>query len=259
MKPAVQVEDGHGPGGLRFLHVQMRAPRAGALEPGLITALHGALDRVEKEGHDRVMISSGPNFSTGGDVARFLEAVQRGEGAAYAKRLVSGLQDLVMRFLTLPAIVAVAARGAITGGAAGLLFAADLVVLHPKAFVQPYYGQMGFAPDGGWTATLPAQIGAGPALTWLLTDRRADADALRQMGIAADISEAPEDRAFDLLASFGIGSALASKALIWNVTRRAEMAEALARETEHFVNLVDRAETRTRMETFLNIKPRENV
>lgn len=252
MKPTVLVEDGHGPGGLRFLHVQMRAPRAGALEPGLISALHGALDRVETEGHERVLISSGPNFSTGGDVAQFLEAVQLGEGAAYAKRLVPGLQDLVLRLISLPAIVAVAARGAITGGAAGLLFAADLAVLHPQAFVQPYYARMGFAPDGGWTATLPERIGAGASLSWLLSDRRVGAEDARGMGLAVEVSDSPETRAAALLAQSDIATALASKALIWDSARRASVAARLAVEAEHFSRLIGRAETRARMESFLN-------
>jgi len=34
-----------------------------------------------------------------------------------------------------------------TGGGAGFLFAADLAVLAPDAFVQPYYTRMGFAPS----------------------------------------------------------------------------------------------------------------
>ena len=259
MKSLVLTEEELGMGGERLLHVQLNAPRSNALEPRLITALHDALDRVEADGYDRILVSSGPNFSTGGDVVRFLEAARKGEGAVYAQCLVPRLQELVMRFVTLPSIVAVAARGAITGGAAGLLFSADLAVLHPQAFVQPYYGRVGFAPDGGWTSTLPARIGAGPALTWLLTDWRADADALVQMGLAAEVSEVPENRALDLLTSVDVGSALASKALIWNAERRAELARALALETEQFIKLVGRPETCTRMESFLNIKARENV
>lgn len=232
--------------------IALRAPRANALEPGLLDDLRRALDRAEAAAPGAVLLTGGRNFCSGGDVARFHAAALAGEAVAYARRVVPALQDTVLRLLAFPATVAVAARGAVTGGGAGFLFAADLAVVAPDGFVQPWYGPMGFAPDGGWTALLPERIGAGAALAWLAGNRRHGAGDLVALRLAAAADSTPEDRAAALLAASDPASRRAARALVWDADRIAAVRRRLDAETAAFLDLIGRPETRDRMAAFLN-------
>ncbi|WP_422047935.1 enoyl-CoA hydratase/isomerase family protein [Shimia sp.] len=230
--------------------IQMQAPRANALEPAFLADLHRAFDTLEQSGAQRALITGGRNFSTGGDVSRFLDAAMRGEAEAYAERVVPALQELVIRMLEMPVVIVSALRGATTGGSAGLLFASDLAVAAPDAFMQPYYGVMGFAPDGGWSALLPELIGVGPAQSWLMANHRQGVTELMRLGLVQAVDDTPEVRAMDLLAAVDTGAALASKALLWNDARRAAVRAGLSAETEAFRKLIGRKETLARMQKF---------
>ncbi|MDR5652814.1 enoyl-CoA hydratase/isomerase family protein [Ruixingdingia sedimenti] len=234
------------------MRLTLAAPRANALEPGLLDAIRRALDTVEAAAPEALLIAGGRNFCSGGDVARFRDAAREGRAVDYARQVVPVLQDIVLRLLALPCTVAVAARGAVTGGGAGFLFAADLAVVAPDCFVQPYYAAMGFAPDGGWTALLPERIGAGAALAWLAADRRVDAGGLVARGLAQAVGDRPEDRAADLLADTDPATRRHLRALVWDDARRAAAARRLDAETEAFMDMIARPETLHRMEHFLS-------
>jgi 2-(1,2-epoxy-1,2-dihydrophenyl)acetyl-CoA isomerase len=238
-------------GGEPCFRITMQAPRANALEPGLLAELHHAFDALERSGAQKALIAGGRNFSTGGDVGRFFEAAQQGRAERYADQVVPVLQNLVLRMIESPVVFAAALRGAATGGSAGLLFAADLAAAAPDAFVQPYYGVMGFAPDGGWAALLPELIGAAPAQGWLLANTRHGAAELMRLGLVQAIDDEPETRALALLAGVEAGTALAAKQVIWNGTRRASLRAGLDAETAAFRELIGRQETLSRMKQFL--------
>lgn len=240
------------PSGATCARLRLAAPRANALEPGLLLALSEALDAAEKGRADVVLLASaGRNFCSGGDVARFAQEVAAGRGACYANQVVPLLQDIVLRLLSMPRLVALAGKGAITGGGAGLLFASDLAVLSPDAFVQPWYTAVGFAPDGGWTAVLPERIGAGAAASLQLANRRLDAPAAQIMGLAVAVDDDPEARALALLSEMNIEAAKATKRLVWDKARL-KLAEArLKAETAAFRARIAQPDTVAGMAQFL--------
>ncbi len=252
MTALVSVDALHLPDGTKCVRLTMAAPRANALEPGLLRELASALDEAEAQDAKAILISGGRNFSSGGDVGAFHAAALNGKAVEYAREVVPLLQAIVARLISMPRLVVVAARGAITGGSAGLLFAADLAVLAPDAFVQPYYAKVGFAPDGGWTALLPERIGAGRALEWLQSDRRLSAEALCDAGLATVISDAPEEMALKLAASGEIGTRLAVKALIWDEARCAHINARLEAESAAFLERIAEPETALGMSRFLD-------
>lgn len=242
------------PSGARCFEIRLAAPRANALEPRLMAEIVAAFDALDASGATACLIAGGRNFSTGGDVARFHAAARHGEAEVYADRVVPKLQDFVRRMLQSPVIFAIAVRGAVTGGAAGFLFAADLGVAAPDAFVQPYYTTVGFAPDGGWTALLPERIGAGPAARWLLDDRRLGAASLLEAGLIDGIADDPEAAALDRLGRLEMDAAADAKALIWDQERVALVARRLENETAAFRARIGRTETLARMERFLGVE-----
>ena len=251
MMAKVAFENVDLPGGVACARLTLAGGRANALEPGLLGDLNSALDRAEAQHARIILLCGGRNFSSGGDVRGFHAATAGGTGQAYARTVVPLLQTIVARLIAMPRLVVVAARGAITGGSAGLLFAADLAVLAPDAFVQPYYPQVGFAPDGGWTAVLPERIGAGRAAEWLQSDRRLAAQDLHDLGLATMVSGTPEERALELAARGEIGTRLATKALIWDRARRAQVEARLEAETAAFLERIGQPDTARGMARFL--------
>jgi 2-(1,2-epoxy-1,2-dihydrophenyl)acetyl-CoA isomerase len=231
--------------------IEMKAPRANALEPGLLRDLHRAFDALEQSGAQKALISGGRNFSTGGDLGRFAEAAQLGQIESYTEQVVPVLQALVLRMIEMPVVLATAIRGAATGGSAGLVFASDLVVAAPDAFVQPYYGVVGFAPDGGWTALLPELIGGANARGWVMANHRHGAEQLTSLGLVQAVDQNPEMRAMALLTDIDIGTAISTKSLFWRDAGRAHVKTRLDAETEAFRALIGRPETLTKMQDFL--------
>lgn len=251
MTGLVAAETVRLPDGMPGARLTMSAGRANSLEPGLLGDLASALDWAEAQDALVIFICGGRNFSSGGDVRAFHAASLRGEADSYAREVVPILQAIVARLIAMPRLVVVAARGAITGGAAGLLFAADLAVLAPDAFVQPYYAKVGFAPDGGWTALLRERIGAGKVHEWLQSDRRLSAPELRAGGLATAISDTPEEMAVELAANGEIGARLATKALIWDEASRARINARLEAETAAFLDRIVQPDTTLGMARFL--------
>lgn len=251
MTPRISSEMLHLADGTLCARLTLAGGRANSLEPDLLRDLAATLDEAEAKDAKVILFCGGRNFSSGGDVRKFHEASLAGEAVAYAGQVVPRLQTIVARLIAMPRLVVVAARGAITGGSAGLLFAADLAVLAPDAFVQPYYLQVGFAPDGGWTALLPERIGPGRALEWLQSDRRLSAQELCDLRLVTCVSDHPEETAAELAAGGALGSRLTTKALIWDTARCDQINTRLEAETRAFLDRIARPDTAQGMSCFL--------
>ena len=76
------------PGGEPFFAISMQAPRANALAPEILAALHSAFDALETSGIQKALITGGRHFSTGGDVARFYDAAYSGHAEDYSDKVV---------------------------------------------------------------------------------------------------------------------------------------------------------------------------
>ncbi|MCC6001303.1 MAG: enoyl-CoA hydratase/isomerase family protein [Pararhodobacter sp.] len=165
--------------------------RCNALTVELLADLADLLDSLDAP-RALVLLAEGRHFSTGGDVARLASEVAAGNGPAHAQALVGALNAAILKLAALPCPVLAGVQGALTGGALGLVLAADLVAMTPDAFVQPWYAAVGFAPDGGWTAMLPSRIGMRKACSLqMLNTRLGAADALA-LGLADAVTDTPE-------------------------------------------------------------------
>ncbi|GGE90712.1 enoyl-CoA hydratase/isomerase family protein [Stappia taiwanensis] len=235
-----------------------RPGRGNALVPELLAALRGGLARASQEAPAALVLAGkGRAFSAGGDVAAFHEhAGDRDELLRYAAEVVGELNGAILDLLAFPAPVLAAVNGAVTGGSTGLVLASDMVVMSERAFLQPYYGEMGFAPDGGWTALLPERIGAARALEVQYLNARLSAPACRDLGVASTVcaAEALAATVAERLATLrrmDRETLRTTRAHVWSEPRRAQVAAALEEERQAFLRLVVRPETLARMETFL--------
>lgn len=229
-----------------------RPERHNSLVPDLIDSLNADLDRVSADRSLRVLVlqAAGRSFSTGGDVAGF-QAVPRGQRRAYAEKLVGGLNRAILALLHLPMPVIGRVQGPLTGGALGCMLACDLVAITPQAFIQPYYTEVGFSPDGGWTALLPNRIGPQRAREIQLLNRRVSATEAVQLGLATTLVETDNlDSTIEAwlaaLRSKQPGSVARTKALL-----AIDCAAGLQAELQHFLTQIDSAEAEAGMARFL--------
>ncbi len=233
-----------------------RPARHNSLVPELMDDLHAALDRIEREDLVAVVLAGkGPSFSSGGDVAAFA-ALPRGERRAYAGRLVGSLNRAILRLLDLPCPLIVRLHGLATGGSCGFVFAADLVAMAPAAFLAPYYVDVGFAPDGGWTALLPERIGAARAAAIQLLNQRVGPAEAVALGLATAL--VAEERLDAQVAAWtgtlkakAQASLAATRALLMPPWRAAAIRAGLERERAHFMDLIDSPQAEAGMARFL--------
>jgi 2-(1,2-epoxy-1,2-dihydrophenyl)acetyl-CoA isomerase len=233
-----------------------RPEQHNALVPDLLDALNAVLDEVAATPPAALVLrGAGRSFSTGGDVAAFA-SLPRGARRTYAAGLVGALNQAILTLLALPCPVIAAVHGPVTGGSCGLVFASDLVAMGPRAFLQPYYADVGFAPDGGWTALLPERIGAAQAGAIQMLNRRIGAEEAVTLGIA---QAAPAEAEFEATIAGWLGtlrgkvgpSLAATRALLMPPERLRAIADGLSRERSRFLDLIETDETEAGMARFL--------
>ncbi|MEW5960610.1 MAG: enoyl-CoA hydratase-related protein [Chloroflexota bacterium] len=172
-----------------------RPERHNSLVPALLEELLATLATIQADTAVRAVVlrANGRSFSTGGDVRGFFEHIATLE--TYANRLVGLLNRVILALLDLPAPVVAAVHGPVTGGSLGLVLGADIVLVAPEASFTPYYSVVGFCPDGGWTALLPAVIGPKRAAEILMRNGALTAEQAVAWGLASRIVPAERIRA----------------------------------------------------------------
>ena len=76
--------------------------------------------------------------------------------------------------------------------------------MHRNASITPWYAEVGFSPDGGWTAMLPDIIGRQQSLHWLATNACYDANTCHALGVVQElVDDDSVSAAFNWLAAIG--------------------------------------------------------
>jgi len=245
--PCLLVEEGTD-----ALRLTLNRPaRGNSLTIELLDALLVALDQYP-DARTILLTGAGRAFSTGGDIGGFLEnATTPDTLQRYSEALVGRLNRVIQALIDHPAYLVAYVNGPVTGGSIGLMLAADQVLMDNQAFIQPYYAQMGFAPDGGWTAMLPAQIGEIAARRWLSSDSRWNAQRALAHGLADKL--VTQDTVADALEKT-LATANGLDRTVMATARRlsgtGDLAKRLDAEREAFLDHIVRPETLKRMQAF---------
>jgi enoyl-CoA hydratase/carnithine racemase len=164
-----------------------RAERHNSLVPPLLEELLAGLEVVRRDSVVRaaVLQANGRSFSTGGDVRGFY--VHLDDLADYGSKIVGLLNQVILALVELPVPVVAAVQGIVTGGSLGLVLGCDVVLVAPEASFTPYYGVVGFSPDGGWTAMLPVIIGPKRAAEVLLRNLTITVEQAVDWGLASRV------------------------------------------------------------------------
>ena len=229
-----------------------RPARHNALVPRLLRDLLDALnDERCRNSRAVILAAEGCSFSTGGDLLGFWQ--HRDNMADYAHALVGLLNEAMLAIYTHPAPVACAVHGQVTGGSLGLLLAADHVIVQPGVSITPWYAEVGFSPDGGWTALLPDIVGRQRASHWLSTNTSVSAADCVRLGVAHELAT---DSALDAALSWSrevagrsAASIRATRALLGQPV--AELGRRLEAERSAFVQQIQTPEAIAGIARFL--------
>ncbi|MGA9597515.1 MAG: enoyl-CoA hydratase/isomerase family protein [Acidimicrobiia bacterium] len=228
-----------------------RPERHNSLVPELLEDLLAAFGDVGNDARVVVLTAEGRSFSTGGDVRAFFDAA---EPERYAREVVGLLNRAMLAMMRLPQPIVTAVHGIVTGGSLGLLLASDVVLVSPGVTITPWYSEVGFSPDGGWTALLPDLIGEKRTALILLRNESITAEETVDWGLASDVlpAETIRDRAVTLaseIAAMKQGSTASIKRLL---SRDVDVIAArLEDERSAFVQQFLTAEARAGMAAFL--------
>ena len=233
-----------------------RPGRGNALTPDLLQAIETALSNRPDDTRVIVLTGAGRAFSAGGDVSEFYKRTGDTEALlTYSDEIVSALNRVILALKRLPCPVLAALNGPVTGGAIGLVLAADVIIASRSAFIQPYYAFMGFAPDGGWTALMPDRIGRARTMAWIARDSRVEADSFQTMGLADAVHD-PEDfdAAIDCecerLSKLDASAIACTRSLLTHE----DLAQKLDLERQAFLEQIARPDTQACMARFLTPK-----
>jgi enoyl-CoA hydratase/carnithine racemase len=231
-----------------------RPERHNSLVPALLQEMVAALQAIRKDAGVRVMIlqANGRSFSTGGDLRGFYEHMATLE--SYASAIVGLLNQAILALVDLPVPVVAAVHGIVTGGSLGLVLGCDMVLVAPGASFTPYYSVVGFSPDGGWTALLPALIGPRRAAEVLMQNQSISAEQAVAWGLATRVVPADRIHAEALttaqtIASLKPGSLCHTKRLLSLV--HDDLAARLESERASFVHQIVTDEAREGITAFL--------
>jgi 2-(1,2-epoxy-1,2-dihydrophenyl)acetyl-CoA isomerase len=130
------------------------------------------------------IVAEGPSFGVGGDIAAFAEALEGGdmegwlrEGIGHFHRGISGLRAL-------DSAIVVGVQGAAAGGALGLVWAADHVIVADDLVLDLAYARLGGSPDGGTSWFLPRLVNPLRAFELFSMTPRLDAARAVEWGLA---------------------------------------------------------------------------
>lgn len=230
-----------------------RPARHNALVPELLVDLLDAINDEQSQRADAVILAAeGRSFSTGGDMLGFWQ--HRGEIAEYAEHLVGLLNQVIVSIYTHRSPIACAVEGQVTGGSLGLLLAADHVIMRRDVRITPWYAEVGFSPDGGWTALLPHVIGRQRSLDWLYSNASMSAETCLQMGVAHELvaanSLAAAQSWSDRITRMNSNSISITRSLLSLDT--AQLVQGLEAERVAFVRQIQTPEAIAGIAKFLN-------
>lgn len=188
-----------------------------------------------------LLTGAGRAFSAGNDLH---EMQRRITDPAFNKQ-GSHFTTMIDALADFPKPLICAVNGVGVGIGATILGYADLVFMSTQARLKTPFTSLGVAPEAASSYLLPRLMGRQNAAWLLMSSEWVDAAQAHRMGLAWQVCEpgdllAEARRHAEMLASRPISSLMAVKQTIVAPVR-AGIAEATARENEHFAELMGRA------------------
>ncbi|MGD9944160.1 MAG: enoyl-CoA hydratase/isomerase family protein [Burkholderiaceae bacterium] len=224
--------------------------------PDLLLDLCVALEEIGRRAETRaiVLAADGEAFAIGSDLRRLTHETSGEALETYSAEFVGLLNQAILALLKSPQPVVAAVKGAVTGGAIGLVLASDVVIAGDSAVFRAQSVAAGLTPDGGWTALLPRLVGGRRAAACLLLDRAVPAADALMWGLVtevvpdAQVEQAARDAA-GRIAAAPVNAIREGKRLL--AADLDQVERALEAERRSFVAAIGQAETRAHVARFL--------
>jgi len=238
----------------RVLTVRMDRPeQKNALTRGMYVGMTEALRQADRDAGVRVIVISGTEdcFTAGNDLVDFASATPRETSGGEASPAIVYLQALAETKKPLMAVVG----GVAVGIGTTMLLHCDLVYAASTARFQLPFVNLGLCPEAGSSVILPALMGYRRAAELLFFGEPFDAGTARQLGIVNEVV-APDELKVKAraraqqLAEKPPAALRTTKALLKHAAAPA-IADAMARETQHFAALLQGPEAKEAMTAFL--------
>ena len=229
-----------------------RPQRHNSLVPELLTQLTDPFHQIGARQDTKVVVlkAAGESFSTGGDLRAFWQ--HRDDLETFANGLVANLNAAIASIVECDLPVVVAVNGQVTGGSLGLVLACDIAVVTERASFTPYYVDVGFSPDGGWTALLPDIIGHKRAAAVQLLNDTINAQQALDWGIAHKMAQADQlDQVLDDICARIIRKKSGSLQITKQLLRGTNYRDRLDDERKAFVRKVVGQEALDGIEEFI--------
>jgi 2-(1,2-epoxy-1,2-dihydrophenyl)acetyl-CoA isomerase len=243
--------DGHGIARLTLV----RADARNAIDPEMVQALARAVEQCARTEDIRALLirAEGRAFSVGGDL-NYL--------GAHSENLPGVLEPMVGRFhetlaniAQLHVPVVCGAKGAVAGGALGLLWCADVTIVSEDCRLATGFLELGLSGDGGSTWWLPRLIGLQRARQLMLyrgpiTGALAAEWGLVTAAVPVDTVDKHADRAASALAARPSNAYAEIRALLANAFDR-DLAEGLSAEHDAMLRTAATDESRRQIRAFI--------
>jgi 2-(1,2-epoxy-1,2-dihydrophenyl)acetyl-CoA isomerase len=177
-----------------LLRITFNTPEQGNPIPAAaVLPLTALFEAAQHDATTRCILvrGAGRHFSTGGNVAGFLQELAHGPdhlAASFRERLTltAGMVEAILAF-DRPIIAAI--QGGVAG--AGLLFAlaADVVLADKTALFLFSHQRVGLTPDAGVSYLLPRAIGLRQAKCLILTAAKLEAEEAARLGLIHHLTE----------------------------------------------------------------------
>lgn len=190
MDLAVEVRDGVG-------HVRLNRPQVlNAFRTETFGELIDVAERLQLDERVRVVLCTheGRGFSAGADLSD--RRLARPEAPTPIDPMGVSRAGLAMPGIDKPTIAAI--DGVCAGAGFALALSFDLRYLGPRARFVTAFGQRGLGPDSGITYHLPRVVGEARAFELLYTSRDVFAEEALTLGLGNELSDVPEDRAWEV-------------------------------------------------------------
>ncbi|MCX7953945.1 MAG: enoyl-CoA hydratase-related protein [Bacteroidales bacterium] len=157
-----------------------------ALNTKFFEEFNNFLDSIEKSDTVRILIITGEGkaFIAGADISEMKDKTQS-QGYEFGKLG----QTTFERLENLPIIVIAAINGYALGGGCELAMACDIRIASKNAKLGQPEVNLGLTPGYGGTQRLPALIGKGNAMYYLLTGEQITADEAFRLGLVQKVVE----------------------------------------------------------------------
>jgi enoyl-CoA hydratase len=167
-----------------------RPAKRNALTPVMVSGLHQALDRAEREPEVRAIVitGAGPAFCAGADLEFFAARRAEPDGCErFLAGLLRPLADFLARLRSSSRPVLAAVNGACAAGGVELVLCCDLIVAAAGATFSDAHSRRGLVPAIGGAAGLVRSLGAHRAKQLMLLAEDWDAATLADCGLIAEV------------------------------------------------------------------------